>query len=82
MSDPTRSVFVHSMTATAGLETVVHHERPAHPTEVVWSTKNPNGTRELYGGDCHLLTQCTLDDIAHFLAWGHSQCPDRDCTLC
>ena len=82
MTDANNSVFLHTMTATAGMETVVHHENPPHPTEVVWSTLNPDGTRELWSGDCHLLSECSLDDIAHFLTWGHSQCPDEGCTLC
>lgn len=76
MTDTTNPLTLHTMTATPGMTIVVHHEWPPHPTEVHWSTLNPDGTRDLYTGDCPMLTGCTLDDIAHFLQHGYSECPD------
>lgn len=80
MTDTTQPLTLHTMTATPGMTIVVHHESPPHPTEVLWSHSNPDGTRELYSGDCHMLTKCTLDDIVHFMT--KAPCPDGGCTFC
>ena len=78
MTDTNNPLTLHTMTGTPGLTIAVLHEYPPHPTEVLWSHSNPDGTRELYSGDCHMLTGCTLDDIAHFLQHGYSPCPDGE----
>lgn len=70
------------MTTTARMETVIHHRPGSTPQTTVWSGKNPDGTYDMWSGDIPLLENCTLEDITHFLQWGHSQCDDTGCDLC